>query len=107
MLTSPHLEQQQKALEFFLLEQKILDIWPSLDANKRLSAIRLSNTLGLPIVSKKDAMTTETATPLLQLLSTSMFAHPVIVVLALFLLWSGYRYVSPGVGKSKVLKTSM
>ena len=107
MLTSPHLEQQQKALEYFLLEQKVLDIWPSLDANKRLLAIRLANTLGLSIVSKKDTMATEAGTPLLQLLTTSAFAYPVIVVLVLFLLWYGYRYISRDAGKSNVLKTSV
>ena len=107
MLTSPHIEQQQKALEYFLLEQKILDIWTSLDANKRLSAIRLANTLGLSIVSKKDVVMTEAATPWFQMLTTSVFAYPVIVVLFLFLLWSGYRYISRDAGKSNVLKTSV
>lgn len=107
MLTSPHRGQQQKALEFFLLEQNILDIWTSLDAGKRLSAVRLANTLGLSIVSKEDVMATEAATPLLQLITTPVFAYLVIVVLLLFLLWYGYRYVSRYAGKAKVLKTSV
>lgn len=55
MLTSAYSNQQQTALEYYLNNHKVMDIWPGLKQSKRLSVIRLSHKLGVPILPVADS----------------------------------------------------
>jgi len=56
MLVSPHMDQQQEALRYYLENRQIMDVWPQLGVSKRLTAIRLANTHGwalLPVAGQE------------------------------------------------------
>jgi hypothetical protein len=77
MLVSPYLDQQQTALKYFLQQHTMMDVWPRLDVTKRLSAIRLSHSLGISIMAGSE------------LDNESAFAwagEPLVYVLSLLLL---------------------
>ena len=54
MLVSPYLDQQQTALTYFLQQHTMLEVWPRLDVTRRLSAIRLSHSLGISILPEPE-----------------------------------------------------